>query len=72
MSGSGRIRVARYAELIATTGDLYIEAALDLAQMLVKRTAEISEPTIVGRFQDQVPRYLAGVQGLKNTPFMLH
>ncbi len=56
------------AKLVSAAGDLYVEAAFDLAYVLVKLSAEIGKTFIVGGFQDKVPGYCYGVQGLKFGP----
>jgi hypothetical protein len=55
-------------EAISTAGYFNVEAAFNLAQVFVKLTAEVGEPTVVGGFQDDVLRYLCGVQFLVLTP----
>lgn len=61
-TGFRRTRFSGDAEKVATAGDFNIEAAFDLAQMLIKLTAEVGETTVVGGFQDDVLRYLCCVQ----------
>jgi len=67
-AGFRSTRFSGYAETVATAGDFNIEAAFDLAEMLVKLAAEVGQTTIVDGFQDDVLRYKAGVQGLGKTP----
>jgi hypothetical protein len=44
-----------YPEMIAVTCNFDIEAALDLAQVFVKLTAEIRKAVVVGGFEDDIP-----------------
>jgi hypothetical protein len=44
-----------YPKVIAVTGDLDIEAALDLAQVFIELTAQICKAVIVGGFEDDIP-----------------
>ena len=60
-----------YTKTVATAGDFNIEAAFDLAEMLVKLAAEVGQSTVVDGFQDDVLRYKAGVQGSGKTPYSL-
>ena len=70
-TGFRSTRSSGYAETVATAGDFNIEAAFDLAEVLVKLAAEVGQTTIVDGFQDDVLRYKAGVQGLRKTPYSL-
>ena len=56
------------AKLVSAAGDFYVEAAFDLAYVLVKLSAEIGKTFIVGGLQDKVPGYCYGVQNLKIGP----
>ena len=64
----GSIRNTGDPEMISAAGDFYVEAAFDLSQMLIELSTKISETAIVGRFQDEFPGYLYGVQGLAVRP----
>ena len=57
-------RVPGDAELVSAAGDFYIEAAFDLAYVLVELSAEIGKTVVIGGFQDQVLGYCYGVQSL--------
>ncbi|GMR17549.1 MAG: hypothetical protein BMS9Abin32_679 [Gammaproteobacteria bacterium] len=57
-------RVTGYAKAISAAGDLYIEAAFDLSQVLIELSAKIGETAVIGGFQDDVPGYWYGVQWL--------
>jgi len=50
--------------VVSAAGDFYIEAAFDLAYVLVELSAEIGKTVVIGGFQDQVLGYCYGVQGL--------
>ena len=63
-------RLTGDAKLVSAAGDFYVEAALDLANVLVKLSAEIGKTVIICGFQDQVPGYCYGVQGLKSGPLL--
>ena len=58
------------AKLVSAGGDIYIEAAFDLAYVLIKLSAEISKAVVIGGFQNQVLGYCYGVQGLKFGPLL--
>jgi hypothetical protein len=49
-----RARVTGHAESIPTAGYFYVEAALNLSQMLIKLSAEIGETKVIGGFEDYV------------------
>ncbi len=57
-------RIPGDAKLVSAAGDFYIEAAFDLAYVLVELSAEIGKTVVIGGFQDQVLGYCYGVQGL--------
>lgn len=57
-------RIPGDAKLVSAAGYFYIEAAFDLAYVLVKLSAEIGKTVVIGGFQDQVLGYCYGVQGL--------
>ena len=61
-------RITGNTKQISAAGDLDIEPAFDLSQVLIELSAKIGETAIVGRFQDEVPGYLYGVQGLVVRP----
>ena len=48
-------RNAGDAKLVSAAGDFYIEAAFDLAYVLIELSAEIGKTVVIGGFQDQVP-----------------
>ena len=52
------------AKLVSAAGDFHIEATFDLAYVLVELSAKIGKTVVIGGFQDQVPGYCYGVQGL--------
>ena len=67
------LRSARFSgdtKLVSAAGDFYLEAAFDLAYVLVKLSAKIGKTVIVGGFQDYVPGYCYSVQGLKFGPLL--
>lgn len=57
-------RIPGDAKLVSAAGDFYIEAAFDLAYVLVELSAEIGKTVVIGGFQDQVLGYCYGVQSL--------
>jgi len=61
-------RITGNAKQVSATGDLNVETAFDLSQVLIELSAKIGETVIVGRLQDEVPGYLYGVQGLAVRP----
>ena len=61
-------RVPGDPEAVSAAGDFDVEAALDLANVFVELAAEIGEPTVVGRLQDDVPGYVCGIQVELSTP----
>jgi len=61
-------RFPGHAKVISATCNFYIEAAFYLSQMLVKLSAKISQPRVIGGFQDNFPGNLNGVQGLVVRP----
>ena len=63
-------RISGDAKLVSSARDLYLEAAFDLAYVLVELSAKIGKTFVVGGFQDQVPGYCYGVQGLKTDPLL--
>ncbi len=63
-------RIAGDTKLVSTGGDIYIEAAFDLAYVLIKLSAEIGKTVVIGGFQNQVLGYWYGVQGLKFGPLL--
>ena len=62
--------LSRYAEMVTATGDIYIEAALDLPQMLVKLAAKVGQAVIVGGLKDYVPRNLDSIQSIQKSTAM--
>ena len=64
----GCTRLPRDAKLVSAAGDFYVEAAFNLAYVLIKLSAEIGKTVVIGGFQDQVLGYCYGVQGLKSSP----
>jgi hypothetical protein len=63
-------RMPGYTKLVSAAGDFNVEAAFDLAYVLVKLSAEIGKTVIIGGLQDYVPGYCYGVQGLKFGPLL--
>lgn len=63
-------RIAGDAKLVSAGGDIYIEAAFDLAYVLIKLSAKIGKTVVIGGFQNQVLGYCYGVQGLKFGPLL--
>ena len=61
-------RIAGDTKLVSAGGDIYIEAAFDLAYVLIKLSAKIGKTVVIGGFQKQVLGYCYGVQGLKFGP----
>jgi hypothetical protein len=59
------------AKLVSAAGDFYIEAAFDLAYVLVKLSAKIGKTVVIGGFQDKVPGYCYGVQGAGFGPLLV-
>ena len=57
-----RTRKTGDAEVIATTCDFYVEAALDLPQVFIELAAKIGQTSIVGGLENKVPRYLDCIQ----------
>ena len=55
MCGTG---FAGYTKVIATTRNLDIESAFDLAQVLIKLTAKVCQAVVIGGLEDNVPRNL--------------
>jgi hypothetical protein len=44
------------------TGDLNIEASLDLSQVFIKLAAKIGEAAVIGGLENNVPRNLDSIQ----------
>jgi hypothetical protein len=61
-------RMAGNAESISTAGDFYVQAALDLSQVLIELSEEIGEAVIVGGFEDDVLGCFYGIQCLLFEP----
>ena len=61
-------RITGHSEAISSAGDIDIEAAFYLPQVLIKLAAKIGKAVIIGGFQDDVLRYLYGVQSLEFRP----
>jgi hypothetical protein len=59
LGGAG---LSGYAKAIAMTGNLNIEAFLDLSQMFIKLAAKIGEAAVVGGLENDVPRNLDSIQ----------
>jgi len=60
----GGTRITGDPEAISSAGYIDVEAAFYLPQVLVKLTAKIGQAVVINGFQDNVLRYLYGVQGL--------
>jgi hypothetical protein len=50
--------------VIATTRNLDIESAFDLAQVFIKLTAKVCQAVVIGGLEDNVPRNLNGIQSI--------
>jgi len=50
--------------MVTAAGDLDVQAALDLPQVFIKLTAEISQAAVIGGLEDYVPRNLDGIQSI--------
>jgi len=50
------------SKAIAMTGDLNVEASLDLSQVFIKLAAEICEAAVIGGLENNVPRNLDSIQ----------
>ncbi len=61
-------RITGHPEAIASAGDVDVEAAFYLPQVLIKLAAKIGQAVVIGGFQDDVLRYLYGVQSLEFRP----
>jgi hypothetical protein len=55
-------RLSGNPEAIAMTGDLNIEASLDLSQVFIKLAAKIGEAAVIGGLENNVPRNLDSIQ----------
>jgi hypothetical protein len=64
----GCTRIARHAKSVSAAGNLYVEAAFNLPQVLVELATKIGETVVVGGFQDDVPGNFYGVQWLAVKP----
>jgi len=53
---------ASYTKVIATTRNLDIESAFDLAQVFIKLTAKVRQAVVIGGLEDKVPRNLNRIQ----------
>jgi len=62
--------LSRYAKMVTATGDIYIEAALDLPKMLIKLAAKVGQAVIVGGLKDYVPRNLDSIQSIQKSTAM--
>ena len=60
----GGARIAGDPEAISSAGYIDVEAAFYLPQVLIKLAAKIGQAVVIDGFQDDVLRYLYGVQGL--------
>jgi len=54
----------RHTKMVTAAGDLDVQAALDLPQVFIKLTAEISQAAVIGGLEDYVPRNLDGIQSI--------
>ena len=61
-------RITGDSEAISSAGYIDVEAAFYLPQVLIKLAAKIGQAVVIGGFQDDVLRYLYGVQGLEFRP----
>lgn len=64
----GSARIAGDSEAISSAGYVDVEAAFYLPQVLIKLAAKIGQAVIIGGFQDDVLRYLHGIQCLDIRP----
>ena len=60
----GGTRITGDPEAISSAGYIDVEAAFYLPQVLIKLAAKIGQAVVIGGFQDEVLRYLYGVQCL--------
>ena len=60
----GGTRITGDPEAISSAGYIDIEAAFYLPQVLIKLTAKIGQAAVINGFQDDVLRYLYGVQSI--------
>ncbi len=60
----GGTRFAGNPEAISSAGYVDLEAAFYLPQVLIELAAKIGQSVVIGGFQDDVLRYLYGVQCL--------
>ncbi len=51
-----------HPKTVATTGDLDIEATLDLSQVFIKLAAKIGEAAVIGGLENNVSRNLDSIQ----------
>ncbi len=58
----GSTGLSGHSKAIATTGDLNIEATLDLSQMFIKLAAKIGEAAVIGGLENNVSRNLDSIQ----------
>jgi hypothetical protein len=66
-----RTGITGNTKTIPAAGYFNVEAALDLAKVLIKLTAEVGKATVVGGYQDNVPGYVWRVQVYVFTPVVL-
>jgi hypothetical protein len=55
-------RISGNSKSISATGYVDVEAAFNLPQVLIKLAAKIGQAVVIGGFQDDVLRYLYGIQ----------
>ncbi len=68
LGGTG---ISGHPETISSAGYVDVEAAFYLPQVLIKLAAKIGQAVVIGGFQDDVLRYLYGVQFLKFRPLLV-
>ncbi len=68
----GGARITGDPEAISSAGYVDIEAAFYLPQVLIKLAAEVGQAVVIGGFQDDVLRYLYGVQSLEFRPLSIN
>jgi len=67
----GGTRITGDPEAISSAGYIDVEAAFYLPQVLIKLAAKISQAVVIDGFQDDVLRYLYGVQSLEFIPHLV-
>jgi hypothetical protein len=55
-------RLTRNAKTVTATRNLYIEPAFNVAKVFIELTAQVSQAVVIGGLEDDVSRYLDGIQ----------